>query len=57
MWSKYLQNNVWKLPISVLETVAQISLKGKFTAKCNFSIEYYVTIADANIGSLKSVHT
>ena len=34
------------------------SINGKFTAKIDFSDRvFYVTIADADIGSLKSLHT
>ena len=44
--------------MSTLATVAQKSFNGKFTAKNDFSIgHFYVTIADADIGSLKPLHT
>ena len=32
-------------------------IMGTFTAKNDFPIGYYVTIADADIGGLKSLHT
>ena len=61
MWSKYLSNNVWRdfrLPMSALATVGGESFDSKFTAKTDFLIGYlYITIADADIGSLKSLHT
>ena len=40
--------------MSALATVAGKSFKGKFIAKIDFPIEYfiYVTIADADTGSL-----
>ena len=44
--------NVWRdlrLPMSALATVARKSFNGKFTAKIDFSIRHYVTIADADI--------
>ena len=44
--------------MSALATVAGMSFNGKFTAKIVFSDRvFYVTIADADIGSLKSLHT
>ena len=44
--------------MSALGTVAGKSFNGKFTAKIDFLIGYYyVTIADADIGSLMSLHT
>ena len=45
MWSKYLSNNVWRdfrLPMSALATVAEKSFNGKFTAKIDFPLEYYI---------------
>ena len=36
--------------------VAGKSFNGKFTAEIGFLIEHFVTIADADIGSLKSFH-
>ena len=45
MWSKYLSNNVWsdfRLPMSALATVAGKSFNGKFTAKIDFPIGYFV---------------
>ena len=44
--------------MSALATVARKSFNGKFTAKIDFLIgAFYVTIADADIGNLKSLHT
>ena len=44
--------------MSALATVAGKSLNGKFTAKNWFFYRVvYITIADAGIGSLKSLHT
>ena len=44
--------------MSVLATVAGKSFNGKSTAKIGFSDQvFYVTIDDADIGSLKSLHT
>ena len=53
--------NVWRnfrLLISTLGMVTWKSFNGNFTAKIDFSDRvFYVTIADADIGSLKSLHT
>ena len=61
MWYKHFLWNVWsdfRLPMSGLATVAGKSFNGKFTAKIDFPIGvFYITIADADIGSLKSLHT
>ena len=44
--------------MSPLTLVERKSFNGKFTAKKWFSDrEFYVTIADADMGSLKSLHT
>ena len=44
--------------MSALATVAGKKFNGKFTAKYWFSDRvFYVTIADADIRSLKSLHT
>ena len=44
--------------MSALATVAGNSINGKFTAKKWFSDRvFYITIADSDIGSLKSLHT
>ena len=44
--------------MSASATVAWKRLNGKFTAKIHFSDRvFYVTIADADIVSLKSLHT
>ena len=43
--------------MSALATVAGKSFNGKFTAKIDFPIGYFVTIADTDIESLKSLHT
>ena len=44
--------------MSALLTVAGKSFNGKFTAKNDFSDRiFYVTITDADIGSLKFLHT
>ena len=52
--------SVWRdfrLPMSALATVARKSLNGKFTAKIDFfNRAFYVTITDADNGSLKSLH-
>ena len=48
---------VWRdfrLPMSALATVAGKSFNGKFTV---FDQVFFITIADADIGSLKSLHT
>ena len=64
MWFKHLSNNVWRdfrLSMSALATVARKSFNAKFTAKIDFPLGYFIlpliTIADADIGSLKSLHT
>ena len=53
--------NVWRdfaLTMSALAAVAGKSFNGKFNEKIDFPIGYfYVTLADADIGSLKSLHT
>ena len=44
--------------MSALATVAGKSFNGKFTAKIDFSDRVsYITIANADIGNLKSLHT
>ena len=43
--------------MSALAMVAGKSYNGKFTAKIDFPIWYFITIADADIGSLKFLHT
>ena len=44
--------------MSALAMVTRKSFNGKFTAKIDFPIgHFYVTITDADIGSLKSLHT
>ena len=46
--------------MSALATVAGKSFNGKFTANIDFPLGYFTldpTIADADIGSLKSLHT
>ena len=44
--------------MSALAAVEGKSLNGKFTAKIDFPIGvFYVTIADADIGSLMPLHT
>ena len=62
MLSKYLANNVWRevrLSMSAFATVARKSYNGKFTAKIAFPIGHFnlPLITDADIGSLKSLHT
>ena len=53
-----IMERYFRLPMSALATVAGESLNGKFTAKIDFSDRvFYITIDDANIGSVKSVHT
>ena len=69
MWSKYLSNNVWRdfrLLMSALATVTgksflrvffNLQLKQQIYSKSLFYDRlFYVTIADADIGSLKSLH-
>ena len=47
-----------RLRMSAFAAVAGKSFNGKFTAKIGLSIRvFYVTIADADFGSLKSPHT
>ena len=43
--------------MTALAMVARKSFNGKFTAKLIFRSSIYVTIADANIENLKSLHT
>ena len=44
--------------MSALATVARKTFNGKFTANIDFPIgHFFVTIADADIESLKSLHT
>ena len=43
--------------MSALATVAGKGFNGKLTVKIDFPIGYYITIADAKIGSLKSLRT
>ena len=61
IWYKHFLRNIWRdfrLPMSVLATVARKSFNGKFTGKKWFSdLAFYVIIADADIWSLKSLHT
>ena len=62
MWSNYISNIVWRdfrLPMSAWAMVAgKNGKKKKKTAKIDFPIGYFIyTIADADIGSLKSLHT
>ena len=60
IWYKHFLRNVWRdfrLPVSALVTVARKSFKGKFTAKIDFPIEHFMLPFDADIGSLKSLHT
>ena len=61
MWSKYVSNNVWRdftLPMSPLATVAGKTFNGKFTAKIDFPLGYFILpLLMLTIGSLKSLHT
>ena len=61
MWSKYLSNNVWRdfrPPISALATVAGWNFKGaNLLQKLISRSVVYITIVDADIRSLKSLHT
>ena len=46
--------------VSISNGIAGKSFNGKFTAKIDFPLGYFTlgpTIADADIGSLKSLHT
>ena len=43
--------------MSVWATVARKGFNDKFTANIDFPIRHYVTIADADIGSLESLRT
>ena len=55
---KHIVRNVWrdfKLPMSALATVARRILNGKLIDFSNWA--FYVTIVDADIESLKSLHT
>ena len=58
---KYFKRNVWRdfrLPLSALATVARKSFKGQIYCKNWFyDRACYITIADANIGSLKFLNT
>ena len=59
IWYKLFLRNIWRdfrLPMSALATVARKSFNGKFTAKFS-DRAFYVPIANADIGSLKSLHT
>ena len=41
MWTKYVSNNVWRayrLPVSIIATVAQKAFNSKFISKINFPI-------------------
>ena len=60
MWYKHVLRNVWRdfrLSMSALETVAGKSFKGKLLQKLISDRVFYVTITDADSGSLKSLHT
>ena len=55
MWSRYLSNNVWRdfrLSVPAFATEARKCCNGKFSAKI-----VYVTITDAGIKRLKTLHT
>ena len=56
MWSNNTWRDFWP-PVSAFVTVARKNLNDKFTAKRFLEQTFYVTITDANIGSLKSLHT
>ena len=43
--------------MSTLATVARKSFNSKFTAKIDCDRAFYLLFADADIGSLKSLHT
>ena len=48
----------FRLLMTALATVAGKSFNGKFTAKMDFPIDCFILpIADADFGSLKSLHT
>ena len=52
------QSRHFSLPMSALATVEEKSFNGKFTGKFDFSDRvFYITIADADIKSPKSLHT
>ena len=58
MKQTFLKECMESLPMSALATVAQTCFDGKFYSKKWFSDRaFYVIIADADIGSLKSLHT
>ena len=61
MWYKYLSNNVLRdfgLPLSALANGGREETYRQLLRKLIFPIGYfYITIADADIGSLKSLHT
>ena len=60
MWSKYFTNNVWRdfrLSMSASAMVASNEI-GKSIFAVNLPLKlFYVTVANADIGSLKSLHT
>ena len=63
MWCKHFLRNIltdFGLSISALATVAWKKFNGKFNAKIDFPIGYFIlpfTVADADIGNVKSFHT
>ena len=60
MWSKYVSNNVWRnfrLVVFAFATVARESLKANLLQKLIIRSGILGTITEADIGSLKSLHT
>ena len=58
MWSTYESNNVWrdlKLIFSAFAIVTRKSFNDKFTAKNPFLDQVFITIADTDNESLKSL--
>ena len=60
LWYKHFSRNVWRdfrLSMSALATVAGKVLTANLLQKLIFRSGIYVTISDADIESLKSLHT
>ena len=60
MWPRYESNNVWRdftLSVSEFAMVARKVVMANFLQKLFSDRTFCVTITDADIGSLKSLHT
>ena len=61
IWYKHFSKNVWRdlrLQMSALPTAVGKRIDSKFTIRIDFFDRvFYIIIADADIGSLKSLHT